>query len=458
MPIIYIASVALSALMTVGMVLHFNAFPANHQEQNFGVEPRVQVVSQGSLGTSTSPVAGDLVMSWANGSYGPTSLIAGSGVTLSTSTYRQLTISAGAGFSYPFPGNATTTTLTFSNGLLSTASTTIHASSTITGVLTASGGIFGNLTGLASLATALNANGANCSAGSGAGGVDASGAAEDCTDYEQSLTAGDALTRTGDDFDFDGGTAPSGELGGTWGAITIDDNIIESEHFGDDDWGDITIASNAAAVEDDSHAHTATTITAANLTATDTSITFSGTYNGSTARTIGVNLGHAFVWTSTHDFGGATSVEMVNAASPTVDAIGEFALDLTENEILVATSTNAAAPIVIKPYEWKGFSHASSSQGSGSTTKPFFIAPPNGAGYFDSITCHTNSFLRVLLKDEAGNRMNDLVASSTEGNVKLFQNKDFTAGEVILVDIGTTTAPSSNVYLSCWTKIFWTRN
>ena len=199
-------------------------------------------------------------------------------------------------------------------------------------------------------------------------------------------------------------------------------------------------------------------VSLANLTATDASLTFSGTYNGSTARTIGVNLGHAFVWTSTHDFGGATSIEMVNGASPTVDAVGEFALDTTENELLIATSTAAGAPAVIKPYEWKGFAHASSSHGSGTTTKAFFIAPPSGAGYFESITCHTNSFLRVLLKDEAGNRMNDLVASSTEGNVKLFQNKDFTAGEVILVDIGTTTAPSSNVYLSCWTKIFWTRN
>lgn len=42
------------------------------------------------------------------------------------------------------------------------------------------------------------------------------------------LTAGDALTLTGDDIDFDGGTAPSGELGGTWGAITIDDSVAVS--------------------------------------------------------------------------------------------------------------------------------------------------------------------------------------------------------------------------------------
>jgi hypothetical protein len=41
-------------------------------------------------------------------------------------------------------------------------------------------------------------------------------------------TAGDGLTLTGEDFDFDGGTAPSGELGGTWGSITIDDSIAVS--------------------------------------------------------------------------------------------------------------------------------------------------------------------------------------------------------------------------------------
>lgn len=202
----------------------------------------------------------------------------------------------------------------------------------------------------------------------------------------------------------------------------------------------------------------ASDVSLANLTATDASITFSGTYNGSTARTIGVNLGHAFVWTSTHDFGGATSVEMVNGSSPTVDAIGEFALDTTENELIFATSTTATSPAVIKPYEWKGFAHGSSTQGSGTTTKAFFIAPPVGTGYLDSVTCHSNSFLRVLLKDEAGNRMNDLIASSTEGVVKLVSNNGFTASEVILADIGTTTNIAANAYVTCYAKIIYIRN
>src|SRR3990167_10986959 len=50
----------------------------------------------GGTGSSTSPVAGDLLMSWKNGSYGPTALIAGSNITISTSPYKQITISSTA--------------------------------------------------------------------------------------------------------------------------------------------------------------------------------------------------------------------------------------------------------------------------------------------------------------------------------------------------------------------------
>lgn len=38
-------------------------------------------------------------------------------------------------------------------------------------------------------------------------------------------TAGDALTLTGEDFDFDGGATPQGELGGTWASPTLDDSV-----------------------------------------------------------------------------------------------------------------------------------------------------------------------------------------------------------------------------------------
>lgn len=83
-------------------------------------------------------------------------------------------------FDYLFPSNATTTNITFS------------------------GGITGDLTGNAGTATALAANGTNCSAGNYPLGVDASGNAENCTaDANTTYTAGDHLTLTGTDFDVD---------------------------------------------------------------------------------------------------------------------------------------------------------------------------------------------------------------------------------------------------------------
>lgn len=43
----------------------------------------------------------------------------------------------------------------------------------------------------------------------------------------------------------------------------------------------------------------------------------------------GVQLGDDPLWTGAHDFGGATSVELPNNATPIVDALGEFAFDTT---------------------------------------------------------------------------------------------------------------------------------
>jgi hypothetical protein len=44
-------------------------------------------------------------------------------------------------------------------------------------------------------------------------------------DTNTTYTAGDGLTLTGTDIDFDGGASPAGELGGTWASPTIDDSL-----------------------------------------------------------------------------------------------------------------------------------------------------------------------------------------------------------------------------------------
>ncbi len=54
----------------------------------------------------------------------------------------------------------------------------------------------------------------------------------------------------------------------------------------------------------------ATDVSLAALTATDTTLTFSGSYTGATARTIGLNLGNANTWTGLQQFGNASTTKL----------------------------------------------------------------------------------------------------------------------------------------------------
>lgn len=56
-------------------------------------------------------------------------------------------------------------------------------------------------------------------------------------------------------------------------------------------------------------------VSLANLTATDATLTFSGTYDGSTARTIGLNLGNANTWTALQTFGNASTTQIGSTGS-----------------------------------------------------------------------------------------------------------------------------------------------
>ncbi len=74
----------------------------------------------------------------------------------------------------------------------------------------------------------------------------------DVRDDDTTYTAGDALTLTGTDFDFDGGTTPGGELGGTWASPTVDSGIHDDEYIelGDTFGGDVSGTYGAIQVDD----------------------------------------------------------------------------------------------------------------------------------------------------------------------------------------------------------------
>jgi hypothetical protein len=87
-------------------------------------------------------------------------------------------------------------------------------------------------------AEALASNGSNCSAGSAAGGVDASGAAEDCADYEEDLANEAGLYAALSDV------SRFWESGDLINAGSIEGNILVNDSVDDDaiDFVDITLA------------------------------------------------------------------------------------------------------------------------------------------------------------------------------------------------------------------------
>ena len=103
----------------------------------------------------------------------------------------------------------------------------------VVGTVKASTGFIGDLTGTASTATAVaDADKGDVTISSGSWAVEDDSHAHTTTSVsgldisaDTNLTAGDGLTLTDDDLDFDGGSAPGGELGGTWASPTIDDGI-----------------------------------------------------------------------------------------------------------------------------------------------------------------------------------------------------------------------------------------
>lgn len=88
----------------------------------------------------------------------------------------------------------------------------------------------GQITSAVATATALAANGSNCSAGSYPLGVDASGASESCT--VAAATDIDYLVGTatsGLSAEIAVGTTPGGELGNTWASPSIDDGLAVAD-------------------------------------------------------------------------------------------------------------------------------------------------------------------------------------------------------------------------------------
>jgi hypothetical protein len=193
-----------------------------------------------------------------------------------------VTVSDAGGDTTTFPvlaGNATGSLSMLTDPGLSYQATTNALTATT---------FIGALSGNATTATALAANGANCSAGNYPLGVDASGAVESCT-------ADDDLPEVGDFTNLVGGVGINNNSG------TLD--FDATEIVGTTTWGG-----------------GASQTWIWNAGATDPTFVF-----GSDS---------IVVTNAAVDLGGTTSFEVPNGTNPTVDAAGELAQDTTDDQLL----------------------------------------------------------------------------------------------------------------------------
>lgn len=137
---------------------------------------------------------------------------------------------------------------------------------------------------------------------------------------------------------------------GTWNGTAIADAYIASAATWNAKQNAITTGTTAQYFRGDFSLATFPTALSnfsndlANLTATDATLTFSGAYNGSTARTVGLNLGNANTWTANQ-----TAPNFIQGYTTTATAAGTTTLTVnsTYNQFFTGSTTQTVAlPVV----------------------------------------------------------------------------------------------------------------
>lgn len=253
---------------------------------------------------------------------------------------------------------------------------------------------------------------------------------------DTNLTAGDALTLTDDDIDFDGGSAPAGELGGTWASPTVNSVHSGSAHHS---------------------AVTVTDTTTVNLTLTGQdiqadSLLTAGDHLTLTAADFDVDddflLNTGDVGTGVYDFGGVTSFEIVNGASPTVDALGEIAFDTTDNTLIAYDGS--AAQVYGFPVKSQYFSFANDGDWDSETIPLPGIAKDMAVTIKEvDVTVIGGSWLNFNLEERAWGAYNSTgtnitsapIAATIDGlRVTNFSNSSIAADAGLFLTTGASAA------------------
>lgn len=165
-------------------------------------------------------------------------------------------------------------------------------------------------------------------------------------------------------------------------------------------------------------------------------------------------LNNGDVGTGVFDFGGATSFEIVNGTAPTVDAIGEFALDTTDNQFIIATSTNATYPAVF-PAKVKLWGATVASTSVDFVSGGRIWLPPQRDGFtVKEIHCAVDAGTSVVIgiSNSGGTTDSETVTCDADGasDTDITTNQTYTAGSFNSLEIGTITGSVDYVTFSVW--------
>ncbi len=198
-------------------------------------------------------------------------------------------------------------------------------------------------------------------------------------------------------------------------------------------------------------------VSLANLTATDSTLTFSGTYNGSTARTIGITLSNPNTWTGLQIFSpNASSTNFTvwgnfyapTSTSPTLTSSGQFAINTTaaSSGISIHNGTAQANFYDVTP---RTFTYATTTP-AGTTTIP--VAGSSRAMTYTAIGCNTTGGGTVNARYGTGAATSTNVVSAA-GNATtmttLSSNNTQAQGTVGYIDIGSWSQATGNQYVTC---------
>jgi len=157
--------------------------------------------------------------------------------------------------------------------------------------------------------------------------------------------------------------------------------------------------------------------------------------------------------TGSYNFGGATSIEIVNAANPTVDTEGEIAIDTTDDQLLVFTNEMK----VIRTMD-RLFSFTMASTSDAFKNGGILPIPPERDGYdIEEFSCYVKNGTSVVVNISDGTNDTETITCATTitTDTDVATNDTVTAGELMEAQIGAITGTPD--YLSFTAFGYYTR-